>query len=162
MKETHQSILPALLIRAASAAIRSIVVSVSRKGWKNICAPEVQLIMAILRGTVSPSDIATELGITRQAIHQTICDLIARGYIEMKVNTRDRRRRILSLTAEGARLAFDIDDAFKRVELAMKDQDRKELEKLAGLYLGSATVTSVQWPNSITPLVRGESLQSQC
>ncbi len=58
-------------------------------------------------GDISPSDIARRLGLSRQAINQTVNDIEKLGYIKRSENPDNRRSKRLALTARGRKLQRD-------------------------------------------------------
>lgn len=50
------------------------------------------------------SDLLKLLAITKQSLGRVLNDLVDRHYIETRPGTRDRRQKLLRLTAEGAKL----------------------------------------------------------
>ena len=61
----------------------------------------------IVSGIVRPSDIARNLGVSRQAIHNTINQMVKLGVVELTPAPDDRRHMIVSLTETGARMRED-------------------------------------------------------
>jgi len=61
----------------------------------------------IVSGVVRPSDIARNLGISRQAIHSTINQMVGLGIVQLDVDPADRRHMVVSLTDLGARMRQD-------------------------------------------------------
>lgn len=61
----------------------------------------------IVSGIVRPSDIARNLGVSRQAIHNTINQMVKLGVVELTPDPDDRRHMIVSLTETGARMRED-------------------------------------------------------
>ena len=61
----------------------------------------------IVSGVVRPSDIARNLGVSRQAIHSTINQMVKLGIVQLDVDPDDRRHMIVSLTDLGARMRKD-------------------------------------------------------
>lgn len=61
----------------------------------------------IVSGVVRPSDIARNLGVSRQAIHSTINQMVGLGIVQLEVDPDDRRHMIVSLTDLGARMRKD-------------------------------------------------------
>ena len=51
-----------------------------------------------------PSEIATNLGVTKQSVNDLLGDLEHKGYVTRDVDLTDRRARIVHLTAKGQRL----------------------------------------------------------
>src|SRR3546814_13796564 len=61
----------------------------------------------IVSGIVRPSDIARNLGVSRQAIHSTINQMVKLGIVRLDVDPDDRRHMNVSLTDLGARMRQD-------------------------------------------------------
>lgn len=57
---------------------------------------------------LSVSALLKLLGVTKQSLGRVLDPLIARGLVEMVPGTRDRRQRLLRLTAEGARIEAEL------------------------------------------------------
>src|SRR3546814_7706940 len=73
------------------------------RGWPDISRPQSMVMTNIVSGIVRPSDIARNLGVSRQAIHNTINLMVKLGMVELAPDPEDRRHVIVSLTETGAR-----------------------------------------------------------
>ena len=81
----------------------------------------------IVSGIVRPSDIARNLGLSRQAIHSTINQMVKLGIVQLDVDPDDRRHMIVSLTDVGARMRKDAQrsmDALTAQIASMLGQDK--------------------------------------
>jgi len=76
-------------------------------GWPDVNRPQSMVMTNIVSGILRPSDIARNLGLSRQAIHSTINQMIGLGIVQMEVDPADRRHMIVSLTDLGARMRKD-------------------------------------------------------
>lgn len=76
-------------------------------GWPDVNRPKSMVMTNIVSGIVRPSDIARNLGISRQAIHSTINQMVKLGIVQLEVDPADRRHMIVSLTDLGARMRKD-------------------------------------------------------
>jgi DNA-binding MarR family transcriptional regulator len=76
-------------------------------GWPDVNRPQSMVMTNIVSGIVRPSDIARNLGISRQAIHSTINQMVGLGIVQLDVDPVDRRHMIVSLTDLGARMRKD-------------------------------------------------------
>lgn len=76
-------------------------------GWPDVNRPQSMVMTSIVSGIVRPSDIARNLGISRQAIHSTIGQMVKLGIVRLEVDPGDRRNMIVSLTDLGARMRQD-------------------------------------------------------
>lgn len=76
-------------------------------GWPDVNRPQSMVMTNIVSGIVRPSDIARNLGVSRQAIHSTINQMVKLGIVQMEVDPADRRHMIVSLTDLGTRMRKD-------------------------------------------------------
>ncbi|MBO9694658.1 MAG: winged helix-turn-helix transcriptional regulator [Sphingopyxis sp.] len=76
-------------------------------GWPDVNRPQSMVMTNIVSGVVRPSDIARNLGVSRQAIHSTINQMVKLGIVQLDVDPGDRRHMIVSLTDLGARMRKD-------------------------------------------------------
>ena len=77
------------------------------RGWPGVSRPQSMVMTNIVSGIVRPSDIARNLGISRQAIHSTINQMVELGVVGLEPDPDDRRHMIVSLTEKGARMRQD-------------------------------------------------------
>lgn len=76
-------------------------------GWPDVNRPQSMVMTNIVSGIVRPSDIARNLGVSRQAIHSTINQMVKLGIVELDTDPQDRRHMIVSLTELGTRMRQD-------------------------------------------------------
>ncbi|HWV59885.1 MAG TPA: MarR family winged helix-turn-helix transcriptional regulator [Sphingopyxis sp.] len=76
-------------------------------GWPDVNRPQSMIMTNIVSGVVRPSDIARNLGVSRQAVHSTINQMVKLGIVRLDVDPDDRRHMIVSLTELGARMRKD-------------------------------------------------------
>jgi len=88
------------------------------RGWPDVSRPQSMVMTNIVSGIVRPSDIARNLGVSRQAIHSTINQMVRLGMVELTPDPGDRRHMIVSLTPTGARMRQDAQQAMD----ALSDQ----------------------------------------
>ena len=77
------------------------------QGWPDVSRPQSMVMTNIVSGVVRPSDIARNLGVSRQAIHNTIGQMIKLDIVKLEADPGDRRHMVLSLTETGARMRQD-------------------------------------------------------
>lgn len=95
------------------------------RGWPDVSRPQSMIMTNIVSGVVRPSDIARNLGVSRQAIHSTINQMVKLGMVKLDPDPDDRRHMIVSLTDTGARMRQDAQRALD----ALADQLAERLGK---------------------------------
>lgn len=81
------------------------------KGWPDISRAQSMLMVNIVSGVTRPSEIARRMGVSRQAIHSTIAQLIDKGVVTLEDDADDARHKRLSLTAFGEQMRGDAQGA---------------------------------------------------
>ena len=76
-------------------------------GWPDVSRPQSMVMTNVVSGIVRPSDIARNIGVSRQAIHSTIGQMVTLGIVQLEPDPADRRHMIVSLTDLGARMRQD-------------------------------------------------------
>ena len=77
------------------------------RGWPDVSRSQSMVMTNIVSGIVRPSDIARNLGVSRQAIHSTINQMEKLGILQLDVDPQDRRHVIASLTETGQMMRRD-------------------------------------------------------
>lgn len=93
-----------------------------KKGWGHVTRPQSMVMINILSGIVRPSDIARNLGISRQAVHATINQMVEIGMLEMRDDPEDGRSKRVALSGMGAAMRKDANAAVEALtaELARR------------------------------------------
>ena len=91
-------------------------------GWPDVSRPQSMVMTNVVSGIVRPSDIARNLGVSRQAIHNTIGQLVKLGIVELDVDPADRRHMVVTLTDLGARMRRDAQHAMDAIGDQLADK----------------------------------------
>lgn len=76
-------------------------------GWPDVSRAQSMVMTNIVTGVVRPSDIARNLGFSRQAIHTTIGQMVQLGMVRLDDDPDDRRHKIVALTPAGEQMRHD-------------------------------------------------------
>ena len=68
------------------------------KGWPEITHAQSMLIIAVGEGINRPSDIAKYLGVSRQAVHQSLNEIVRLGIMEMSPDPNDGRAKVVRVS----------------------------------------------------------------
>jgi len=90
-----------LFMRAFYWAENGLQNTLKERGWAEITKAQSQVFISIGEGVTRPSEIAARMSVTRQAIHQTINELIDLGYVSLEPDPTDRRAKIVTYTDKG-------------------------------------------------------------
>lgn len=81
------------------------------KGWGQVTRPQSMVMVNFVTGVLRPSDIARNLGISRQAIHSTIAQMVDMGMLELKDDPADGRSKVIAITPKGVAMRADANEA---------------------------------------------------
>ncbi|MFZ4518566.1 MAG: MarR family winged helix-turn-helix transcriptional regulator [Microthrixaceae bacterium] len=88
---------------AVRAAARLAKVAGTALGGAELTLPQYRVLVFLDRGDRPASQVAGLLDVTPSTVTSVVDGLTARGLVERRADPDDRRRVVLSLTAEGAR-----------------------------------------------------------
>jgi DNA-binding MarR family transcriptional regulator len=77
------------------------------RGWPVVTRPQSMVMANLVLGVRRPSDIARRLGVSRQAIHATINQMIELGIVELVDDPSNRRVKIVAPTKMGEAMRVD-------------------------------------------------------
>jgi DNA-binding MarR family transcriptional regulator len=82
-------------------------------GWPEVTRPQSMLMGNLALGLHRPSDIARQQGVSRQAIHTTIGQMIDKGVLELVDDPDDGRMKTVELTPMGEQMKRDAQAAMR-------------------------------------------------
>lgn len=91
-----------LLLRAFYWMDEGLQRSLRSRGGPTVTHSQSMVILTVGEGIRRPVAIADRLGISRQAVHQCLQELVKLGLIALKEDPQDRRAKIASLSPMGA------------------------------------------------------------
>lgn len=86
------------------------------RGFIDLTQSQLSFLGALDCGPNSASQIATSLGITRQAVHKTVKELEIRGWLTSEADPIRRNQRIITFTDEGERMMSEARALFKELD----------------------------------------------
>lgn len=105
-----------LLASSLRLAVDEMHERLAAEGFADLRPVHGYLLNAAAAGGVTASELASLLGITKQAVAKVVDELVSLGYAERSVASDDARRRPVTLTARGraaltasARIQHDIE-----------------------------------------------------
>ena len=83
------------------------------KGWPHATRPQSMVMVHVVRGVTKPSDIARNLGVSRQAIHTTIGQMIKMGLLELENDPEDGRSKRVVIAPDGQKMRLVAQEAMR-------------------------------------------------
>ncbi len=97
-------------------AKREIVTSVNQSGHHSVRRSHIELLSMLRARGVRMSDIARELGVTRQAVSATVRELEGLCYVERRPDSTDGRAVLIAPSVEGSELLDKVAVAARKFE----------------------------------------------
>ncbi|WP_317931974.1 MarR family winged helix-turn-helix transcriptional regulator [Halioxenophilus sp. WMMB6] len=92
------------------------------KGWPEITHAQSMLIIAVGEGINRPSDIAKYLGVSRQAVHQSLNEIVKMGILEMLPDPTDGRAKVVSVSEDAQPMVMDARKVNSNLEKSLAKQ----------------------------------------
>jgi DNA-binding MarR family transcriptional regulator len=92
------------------------------RGFAGLTQSQLSFLGALDCGPNNASQIAKNLGVTRQAVHKTVKELEALGWLKSEADTVRRNQRIIRFTHEGERMMSEARALFKQLDSRLFEQ----------------------------------------
>jgi len=92
------------------------------RGWSKVTRPQSMVMVNVVSGVTKPADIARRMGVSRQAIHSTIRQMVAMDLLELRDDPDDQRSKIVAISRSGQRRR---NDARRAANLLIKELSRR-------------------------------------
>jgi DNA-binding MarR family transcriptional regulator len=113
---------PWLLRRVNQRFGAEVAHQLMRSGLGDLPRPGYFALAALDDGVHEPGELASRMGVSKQAISKLVEQLVAAGLVAREPNRTDRRRTDLQLTEEGRRAAAVIRGAELAVEASLSEE----------------------------------------
>ena len=111
-----------LFMRAFYWADEGLQNALKKQGWPSITRAQSLVFVNIGEGVTRPSEIASRVGVTRQAIHQTINEMVELGYLTLQPDPTDRRAKVVVYTEKGKEVGGATVGALKDIESSLSNR----------------------------------------
>ena len=93
-----------------------------KRGWSEVTRPQSMVMVNVISGVTKPAEIARRLGVSRQAIHTTIQQMVEMDLLELHDDPDDQRSKIVCISKSGERRR---NDARRAAELLVAELSRR-------------------------------------
>jgi len=101
------------------------------KGWPHVTRSQSMVMIHVVLGVTRPSDIARNLGVSRQAIHTTLSQMVALGICELEDDPADGRSKRVVVAPTGQQMRAAAQEAMRVMYTALEERIGKQA--VAGL-----------------------------
>ena len=117
------------------------------RGWDEVTRSQSMIMANVVIGVHKPSDIARNLGISRQAVHTTINQMIAMGMLELRDDKHDQRAKVVVVSEKGRAMGrgADLAMAALRAELRRRIGSRN-VDNLIKAFAQDWGTPMTHWP----------------
>lgn len=105
-----------LLAIAYRALVDDLHSDLRERGWRDVRPAYGFVLLAARERTTTSSEIASLMGITKQAASKLVDGMAAAGYVARGGETNDARRKPVSLTPRGEALLGTVEEIYARLE----------------------------------------------
>lgn len=71
------------------------------RGWPDVSRAQSLVMLNVIDGITRPAEIARRVGVSRQAVHVTIGQMVALGVLQLEPDPEDARNKRVALTPYG-------------------------------------------------------------
>lgn len=119
------------LLRALYWVDEALQAGLRSRGWENVSRSQSLILINVTLGVQRASALASNLGVTRQAISQMLAEMQKIGLIEMRPDPNDGRAQLVTFSRRSSKLR---DDAMRILQNIEKElTSRLGRRRMAGL-----------------------------
>lgn len=111
VKKQEAQALTGALLAAAAALVDTIHAGVAARGFADLRPTHGFAFTLLSHGGATVGELATHLGVTKQAASQLVEELVGKGYVARNQHPDDARARLIVLTDKGWACTRAADDA---------------------------------------------------
>ena len=113
--ESERTPLARLFAVGYRTLIENLHVELRSRGWTDI-RPAYGFVLLAAREKTAVSDLATLMGMTKQAASKLVDDMVESGYLERSTGSPDGRRKEIGLTERGQALLVAVESIYRDLE----------------------------------------------
>ena len=117
------------------------------RGWDEVTRSQSMNMANVVIGVHKPSDIARNLGISRQAVHTTINQMIAMGMLELRDDKHDQRAKVVVVSEKGRAMGRDADLAMAAMSAELRRRiGSRNVDNLIKAFAQDWGTPMTHWP----------------
>lgn len=119
------------------------------RGWHNVTRSQSMVMAHVVIGVHKPSEIARSLGISRQAVHTTINQMVALGMLEIRDDEEDGRAKVVVLTDMGTDMRQDANKVMTDLQAELRRRiGARNVDNLVKAFSADWGAPITSWPSA--------------
>lgn len=154
--DNYKRVLIRGLLHAYYWADESIQNYMRAAGYQALSRSQAMIMINVADGLRRPSDLARNLGVSRQAVHQLLADMEERGLVDLRPDPADARAKEVHFSRRGTGMHMVAVDAHRKIQEALEERlGRKAVDDLTKALL------DLDWGEPLQPKAAGKKAASQ-
>ena len=117
------------------------------RGWSQVTRPQSMVMANVVIGVHKPSEIARNMGVSRQAVHTTINQMVAMGMLELHEDETDRRAKVVALSPMGMEMRADANRVMEMLTTELRRRiGSKNVDNLIRAFSADWGEPMTEWP----------------
>lgn len=117
------------------------------RGWSQVTRPQSMVMANVVIGVHKPSEIARNMGVSRQAVHTTINQMVAMGMLELHEDETDRRAKVVALSPMGMEMRADANRVMEMLTTELRRRiGSKNVDNLIRAFSADWGEPMTDWP----------------
>ena len=116
-----------------------------KQGWPEVTRPQSMVMTNVIAGVRRPSDIARNLGVSRQAVHVTLRQMIDLDLLVLIDDPEDGRSKIVDIGDAGGLMRENARDAMRLMTLELRRRIGDETVEQIKQALSADWGASISW-----------------
>lgn len=120
-----------LFLSAAGILVDRLHDELASRGWEDVRHSWGFVMGRLNAGPASVNDIATFLGVSKQAASKTVEHMQANGLVRLSPHPEDGRQKMVEMSARGEQFLRDVEAIYREVEFSWAERmGQGELERM--------------------------------
>lgn len=121
-EHAHNVPLARIFLSAAGMLVDGLHRGLTARGWDDVRHSWGFVMGRLSAGPASVNELATFLGVSKQAASKTIEHMEAHGLVRVAPHPDDGRRKMVDMTSEGERFLRDVQEIYSEIEASWAEQ----------------------------------------
>ncbi len=118
------------------------------RGWNQVTRPQSMVMASVVIGVNKPADIARNLGLSRQAVHKTVMQMVGMGMLELRDDPDDQRAWTVVVSEKGLAMGEDAGEAVRQLTAELRRRiGARHVDNLVKAFREDWGEAPTRWPD---------------